>query len=178
MHGGKTPVGRASRNFKHGRYSKFLPRDLQQRITAGLRDETLVSMRNELAVLDARAADLFAQCADGDIPAKVWQQWAGLVELRRKLADVELRRERFLSRHLTAEQAQALIGTLLVIINDEVTPDQANRISARVSHTLLQQGIADVFVASPRDTRSMIETVEAAEVAPLRLGSGRTPPRR
>jgi hypothetical protein len=58
MHGGKTPRGYASANFKHGKYSKYLPANLQKQYEASLKDSDLLSLVNELALVDSRLAEL------------------------------------------------------------------------------------------------------------------------
>lgn len=58
MHGGKTPRGMESPNFKTGRYSKDAPARLNARYLAGLEDPELTSLRDEIAMVDARTSDL------------------------------------------------------------------------------------------------------------------------
>src|SRR5690606_21539012 len=59
MHGGKSPRGMESPNFKTGRYSKDAPSRLNARYVAGLEDPELCSLRDEIAMLDARTSELF-----------------------------------------------------------------------------------------------------------------------
>ncbi|MCZ7546747.1 MAG: hypothetical protein M5R40_25940 [Anaerolineae bacterium] len=53
LHGGKTPAGVASPNFKHGRYSKHLPANLLDRYQAALADADLRALDDEIALLYA-----------------------------------------------------------------------------------------------------------------------------
>lgn len=58
MHGGKSPRGMESPNFKTGRYSKDAPARMNARYLAGLEDPELTSLRDEIAMVDARTSDL------------------------------------------------------------------------------------------------------------------------
>lgn len=59
MHGGKSPRGMDSPHTKTGRYSKDAPARLNARYLAGLEDPELCSLRDEIAMLDARTGELF-----------------------------------------------------------------------------------------------------------------------
>jgi len=64
FHGGRSLQGPASPQWKHGKYSKYLPRHLidkyEDSLTASL------SMREEIAVLDARLADRIESLTNSD----------------------------------------------------------------------------------------------------------------
>ena len=66
MHGGATPVGIASANFKHGRYSKYMPTRLLERYQQGLNDEELLRLDDEIAVTDVRISELLEDIDLGD----------------------------------------------------------------------------------------------------------------
>lgn len=51
-HGGKTPSGVESPHWKHGRYSKDLPANLAADYVRSLKDPDLVSLRDQLALID------------------------------------------------------------------------------------------------------------------------------
>src|SRR5438105_15788682 len=55
LHGGLIPADAA---LKHGRYSKFLPRRLAARYEEALKDEQLLDLSHELALLETRLCDL------------------------------------------------------------------------------------------------------------------------
>lgn len=57
--GGKTPSGVESPHFKTGAYSKYLPKGLRQDYEAALADPQWLTLRREIAVIDARLAELF-----------------------------------------------------------------------------------------------------------------------
>src|SRR5690348_1299375 len=73
MHGGKTPKGIASPNYKHGKYSKAMPERLRERFEASQTDEELLSMRDDIALLDARIEDLLKRVDSGE-SQRLWQE--------------------------------------------------------------------------------------------------------
>ncbi|MBK8035311.1 MAG: hypothetical protein IPK17_38565 [Chloroflexi bacterium] len=66
MHGGKTPTGIASPHFKTGRHSKHLPARMLERYEEALSDGELLALNAEIALLDARIADLLARVDTGE----------------------------------------------------------------------------------------------------------------
>jgi hypothetical protein len=58
MHGGTTPSGIASPHFKDGRHSKVLPTRLAAQYDAAQRDPDLLNLKHEIALVDARLAEL------------------------------------------------------------------------------------------------------------------------
>lgn len=68
-HGGKTPRGVESPHYRGKAWSKDLPTRLADRVRAGLEDPNLIGLREELALLDARLAELIERLStheDGD----------------------------------------------------------------------------------------------------------------
>lgn len=65
-HGGKSRAGLAAPAFKTGRYSKYLPARLLDRYEAALADDTLLELREEIALLDARLVDLLSRVDTGE----------------------------------------------------------------------------------------------------------------
>lgn len=77
LHGGgklAAMTGTANPAFKHGRYSKVLPGNLQGRYHEALADAELLSMRDEVAVLEARIAELL------EVAAPSSTHWRAAVE--------------------------------------------------------------------------------------------------
>lgn len=66
FHGGLTPKGDASPHFKTGKYSAVLPARLQERYHQAANDPELLSCKAELAVLDARLADVMKRVDAGE----------------------------------------------------------------------------------------------------------------
>src|SRR5687768_3976371 len=72
-HNGRPLVGAANPAFKTGRHSKYLPPRLQDRYQEALRDATLLSVRDEIALLDARLEDLLRRADTGEA-GKIWER--------------------------------------------------------------------------------------------------------
>lgn len=79
-HGGATPVGAASPQFKDGRYSKYLPERLRERYQEAQRDPEILVLRDEVALADARLADLLTRVDAGE-SGSLWKELKGLVDL-------------------------------------------------------------------------------------------------
>ena len=77
VHGGATPSGLASPHFKTGRYSKHLPSRLAAQYIAAESDPRLLELRDEVALTDARLADLLARVDTGESGA-LWQSLQAL----------------------------------------------------------------------------------------------------
>lgn len=59
-HGGRAKRGVESPTFKHGRYSKVVPRRLMRQFEAGRKDPQLLSLRNEISFIDAQLWEMIA----------------------------------------------------------------------------------------------------------------------
>lgn len=54
-HGGATPGGVANANFKHGKYSKYLPSaEMREKLVEAMGDPNLMEYRDDVALLQAR----------------------------------------------------------------------------------------------------------------------------
>lgn len=73
IHGGASPVGIASPQFKTGRYSAHLPARLQDRYQASLTDTELLNNREEISLVDSRISDLLARVDTGESGER-WEQ--------------------------------------------------------------------------------------------------------
>jgi hypothetical protein len=74
IHGGKTPRGPSAGSFKHGRYSKFIPSRLAAQYRAAQKDPELLSLRQEIGLVDTRINDLLMRVDTGESGA----MWATL----------------------------------------------------------------------------------------------------
>lgn len=74
VHGGKTPKGLLSHAWKHGRWSKYLGSRIADVVHEQMADPDRLSMEQELALLDARIAQLVATVGTAESPAT----WAAL----------------------------------------------------------------------------------------------------
>src|SRR5262249_61987690 len=61
MHGGGGHPGISNGNFKHGRYSRYLPANLLETYERTLADPDRIALADELALLDSRIAQLIGR---------------------------------------------------------------------------------------------------------------------
>ena len=71
-HGGKTPRGHALPQTTHGRYSRDLPTRLAARYQASQTDPDLLNLNAEIALMDARLADLLRRVDTGE-SGQLWR---------------------------------------------------------------------------------------------------------
>ncbi len=79
MHGGASPLALASPNYKHGRYSKYLPDRLLPRYYEMREDQALLELKEEIALLDTRIAELVGRLDRGE-SGGAWGRIAGAWE--------------------------------------------------------------------------------------------------
>lgn len=58
LHGGKSLMGIAHRNFKHGKLSRYLPDRLVENFKEAYKDANLLELRAELSLVDSRVLEL------------------------------------------------------------------------------------------------------------------------
>ena len=73
-HGGNSLSGQANPNYRSGRYSTSLPARLASRYEEARANPRLLSVQDDLAVCEARLAELFTQVESGE----TGQRWAQL----------------------------------------------------------------------------------------------------
>lgn len=66
MHGGKSLGGIGSPRYKTGRYSKYLPSRLADKYNESLSDPELLTLREDISLLDARVAELLEKLDAGE----------------------------------------------------------------------------------------------------------------
>jgi hypothetical protein len=74
IHGGKSLVGTACPHYRSGRYSEYVPERLRARYEQAQDDPDLLSLRSEVALVDARLIDLLSRVDSGESG----QLWADL----------------------------------------------------------------------------------------------------
>lgn len=85
-HGGASPRGIASPSYKDGRHSKYLPKRMLGEFIASGQSNEILSMRQDIALVDARIADLLQRVDTGE-SGQLWRQLREEVEtLRQALA--------------------------------------------------------------------------------------------
>ena len=116
MHGGKSLRGADHPNFKTGRYSKALPHRLLRNYEK-LRDDTaLISMRDEVALLDLKLLER--------VEAEDWPEVERLIEIRRKLVATEARVEALRATTLSEKEAMALVSGLIAALKKHIDDPQ------------------------------------------------------
>lgn len=63
LHGGLTPGGVSSPQYRHGRYSKYVPKHLKKGYDESRRDPELLSLHDDLALLETREKELLGRLA-------------------------------------------------------------------------------------------------------------------
>lgn len=121
VHGGKTPRGLASPHIRTGRYSKDMPTRMAARYQEAQQDPELLVLRDEIALLDSRLADVLARVDSGESGA-LWSQlsksWDDFMLARAsgnvpKMTEALAAHEAMLERGRADYAAWAEIGTLL-----------------------------------------------------------------
>ena len=74
MHGGKSLAGVDHGQFTHGRYSKFLPDSLAMTYHRALADKDLISMNDEMALIDTRLATMLDRATGQAVGAREWNK--------------------------------------------------------------------------------------------------------
>lgn len=86
-HGGRTPIGPGSPHFQTGRFSKFLPSRMAADFDAAMGDPELISLRKEIATVDARIIDVLKRVDTGEAGV-IWQAaQAAMVRFDRAWSD-------------------------------------------------------------------------------------------
>ncbi len=125
-HGGRTPTGMGSPHFRHGRYSKYLPTGLVNRYVTARTDPELLSLRDEIGLVDTRITEVLTSTSDSAATlAAVWETLEPLIEQRRKLVESEHKRLHVLHSVITAEQLMLLLATVTDVIKTHVHDREA-----------------------------------------------------
>ncbi len=149
LHGGKTPAGPASPNWKHGqrarahRWMASLPDSIGKRFDVALVDPQLADLRQDMALADAMLTSYTASLKDTGRPLTERQQNRvhRLIEMRARLAEREARRLRDLGTMVTQAQFLAVVNLCLALFIEYV-PDLKARaeIQRRITGQLLVSG--------------------------------------
>jgi hypothetical protein len=116
-HGGATPVGPALPQFKHGRYS-VLAKDIKglgEHYQRALDDPDLLSMHDEIALVDGRLSQLLDKVKTGGPRASldgIWPHLEALIENRRKLVDTESKRLKDLHAMVSVDRVMLIVSYL------------------------------------------------------------------
>lgn len=136
IHGGTTPVGMALPQYKHGRYSKYLPSGLAQKYNDALLDTELVTLRDDIALVDSKIQERMEQAKSNPIS---FEELQPMIEQRRKLVESESKRLREMEHSLTIAQAMQIIRLLSDIVKRHVTdPKQLKAIQTELAQAAYQ----------------------------------------
>jgi hypothetical protein len=78
IHGGKSLRGTDLPQFKHGRYSKYLPDRLAEKYAEALSDKDLVTLEDDIALVEARLKTELQNLRDHGMGMRGWQRARGL----------------------------------------------------------------------------------------------------
>lgn len=129
-HGGRTPIGRDSVHAtRGGRYSKALPARLLDRYQDAIADPNLLILREDIALLDTRLAELTSKLDSGDAPARLTHALNllrahdhAMARMHRTTAQNSVPEESDQgARHGTAHNAEATELAALRTLRDELT---------------------------------------------------------
>jgi hypothetical protein len=139
-HGGKTPRGAASPHFRTGRYSRSLPGHLVAAYERALHDPMLLSLRDEVALIDTMIAETLSELTD-DMPwaktRKIFHRVIRLTDQRRKLVESEVRHIVLAREVMTTDEAMALVHAMVAIVT-KYLPDPNDRAAiAEELHALI-----------------------------------------
>lgn len=192
IHGGKSLKGTAAPNFKHGRYSKYLPERLQERYLLALDDEELLAQRDEIAVLESRLTELMGGLDRGE-SGRMWDRLSDVREdmeaarirndtaaLARALTELSVlisqgasERERWSEVYEVLDRRRVLVESerrRLVDMQQMITAQQAILLMRSVESAMVEavrQHVPDV-----KQQRAVMAEAGAALVALLSIGDG------
>lgn len=89
-HGGRTPRGLALPQTTHGRYSKSMPTRLLAEFEQAKRDPELLSLRENIALIDARLSELLGRADTGE-SGENWKSLGETMHALRRARDEEER---------------------------------------------------------------------------------------
>jgi uncharacterized protein YjcR len=73
LHGGVSPKGIASGQFKTGRYSKYLPKDLNSKFQEAIKDPTLLELGAEIGLVQSMLEERIQKLYSGE-SVEFWEQ--------------------------------------------------------------------------------------------------------
>lgn len=147
MHGGKTPTGIAAPSFRTGRYSKHLPSRLIETYHAAQTDGDLLNLHAEIALIDARLADVLRRVDTGE-SGQVWR------DLRSTYQEM---------RDAFASQDTATVRRTLTEMGDAIQAGHADYAAWADVRSLVDQRRKLVQVEAKRrtDMQQMLTTEQA-----------------
>lgn len=108
-HGGPTPKGRNSPHWKHGRYAKYIPGNLQERYVAAVTDPELLSHDGEIALIQSRLSSLLEKISSAPDSGVTWK------ELRSQMSKFDKSQRQAQKLEEGAEQEKQLASAALAL---------------------------------------------------------------
>lgn len=139
-HGGKTPRGAASPHFKTGRHSRSLPGRLLATYEVALRDPRLLSLRDDIALIDTMLMETLSQLDDDTPTTKercVFRNVGKLIEQRRRLVESEVKHIVLAREMMTAEEAMSLMHAVVAIVTHYLPDPKEQAAVAEELHALI-----------------------------------------
>lgn len=140
-HGGKTPVGIDSPNWKTGRWSKYLPGVQGTRWREAMADPELMKIRQHVAITDNLMVNLLKRMPErGDVPEQLERRMVNLGDQHRKLIEAEAKRMQALSQTVTLPQLMQIMGVVADLFREFVTDDKdLAEVQRRLSRLMTRQ---------------------------------------
>jgi hypothetical protein len=110
-HGGKTPVGIATKNFKTGLFSKSMPRQFAQKFAAAASDPELLSLARHVALINTRLLQLLEEFGQARV---------SVVKVKEAKAE-------FLKAHASGDQAALQVATNFMMKAIDGSVDEDDR---------------------------------------------------
>lgn len=126
FHGGKALWGPANPSWKHGRHSQLVRtlKPLGAHYARALVDPDLLRLDDEIALTDARLAELLERAGREKTPAaidRVWPEVEELIESRRRLVDTASKRLRDQHAMVSIDRVMALVGYVSAAVTKHVS---------------------------------------------------------
>lgn len=129
IHGGLSLTGTAHPAFRSGRYSKFAPRDILNKMEQAANSISLFDLSDEIQLLDARSAELLESLENADKASKndIWAEITTIIEKRRRLVSSEINNKRITLFYVPLGEVAVMINVILATVRAEVGETLAGR---------------------------------------------------
>ena len=122
VHGGQSRAGLNHPSLTHGRYSKHLPTKAMVEFQQALHDPELLSLRNDIALVDVRLNELVGGLSGDTLPdTPTWREILSVLQDRVVLVNSERKRLVDMQQMITGDQAMLLVARLAEMVNRHVS---------------------------------------------------------
>lgn len=172
LHGGATLVGPAHGRYQNGRYSDYLPERMAVKYREAQKDPNLLSLHDEVSLIDSRLADLLKRVDTGE-SGEMWgtlkKEWQEFLLVRAsgdipKMHTSIGRLDAIMDRAITDHLAWAEISEKLEARRKLVESEQKRLISMRQMVTqeqalLLIGAITDIITRNVTDKHALSQII-------------------